>query len=88
MNGWSRLDQADYERKRRKEISSCPACGSEEPIRIEAGRCSDCYDGWPRCVMCGRWLDLKGALAVETNTTADGECCKPCADRWLLSFPA
>jgi hypothetical protein len=77
-------DAADYERKRRKEISSCGTCGSEEPIRIEKGRCSDCYDGWPRCSLCGRWTDLKGILAVESSNGI----CAPCSRRWLLTLPA
>lgn len=81
-------DAADFERKRLRESSSCYGCGSPDPVRIEGNRCSDCYDGWPRCVMCGRWLDLKGSMATETDTTADGECCRPCAQRWLLSLPA
>lgn len=65
---WSRVDQADYERKRRKEMSSCSGCGSEEPSRIEGNRCSDCYDGWPRCPICGGWSDI--SLHRPHNSTS------------------
>ena len=54
---WTRLDQADYERKRRREMSSCFKCGSPEPARLGVEGCSDCYDGWPRCPICGGWID-------------------------------
>jgi len=81
-------DAADFERKRRREISSCRKCGAEEPVRLGVEGCDECYDGWPRCVICGRWLDLKGSMATETNTTADGECCAECGKRWLLNLPA
>jgi hypothetical protein len=77
-------DLADYERKRRREISSCHKCGAEDPIRLGVEGCDECYNGWPRCSLCNRWLDLKGILAVESN---DG-ICAPCAKRWLLNLPA
>jgi hypothetical protein len=57
INRETLADMADYERKRRREMSACFTCGSPDPVRIEAGRCSDCYDGWPRCPICRCWTD-------------------------------
>lgn len=50
-------DMADFERKRRRETSSCHKCGSPDPVRLGVEGCSDCYDGWPRCPLCKGWSD-------------------------------
>lgn len=51
-------DMADFERKRRRETSSCYKCGSPDPVRLGVEGCSDCYDGWPRCPVCNGWADV------------------------------
>ncbi len=62
------LAAADFRRDELKHTSSCPKCGSREPVRIDAMGCSDCQE-YPRCGICGRWVgDGSGWLPGYVNT--------------------
>lgn len=77
------LPAGDWLRAELRDSSSCPTCGALEPVRIEAGACSECAE-LPRCVSCGRWVSdgsdwLPGHELIEWDG-AEVRVCLPCLE--------
>ena len=87
------LGLADAARDERKHMSACPSCGSPEPVRVGTangrGVCSDCWDGWRRCVLCRRWLDFdaQSISLAYIGPKGIGDLCSYCQDRHLHDEP-
>ena len=70
------LAQADLILDELRDSMPCASCGSLTPARLGSDlhgnlRCSDCYDGWPRCGICTGWiLEHQRAVTVDIDGPA------------------